>query len=100
MENPLTAHCRSVGETYGQHFIFAASFGTRMVLGGMACIVHAVLPFCFLRTGSTTVLKLYERIGTGAQTHSAKPRQTIQHGHGRFVEQRNWRGHLKTRRIT
>ncbi len=70
MNNPFTEHCRSVGETYGQHFMFATSFGAQMVFGGMACIVHAVLPFCFLRTGSTTVLKLYERIGTGARKHA------------------------------
>ncbi len=70
MNNPFTEHCRSVGETYGQHFMFATSFGAQMVLGGMACIVHAVLPFCFLRTGSTTVLKLYEQIGTGARKHA------------------------------
>ncbi len=50
--------------------MFATSFGAQMVLGGMACVVHAVLPFCFLRTGSTTVLKLYERIGTGARKHA------------------------------
>jgi len=69
MENPFTQHCRSVGETYMQHFMFATTFGAQMVLGGLACIVHALLPFCFLRTGSTTVLKLYERITTGARRH-------------------------------
>ncbi len=72
MENPFTQHCRSVGETYGQHFMFAASFGTQMVRGGLACIVHAALPFCFLRTGSTTVLRLHERITTGARKHNVQ----------------------------
>ncbi len=79
MENPFTQHCRSVGETYGQHFMFATSFGAKMVLSGLACIIHAALPFCFLRTGSTTVLRLHERITTGARQHAV-----VQNHAGRF----------------
>lgn len=79
MENPFTRHCRSVGETYAQHFMFAASFGAQMVRGGLACTIHAVLPFCFIRTGSTTVLRLHERITTGARKHTVQS-----HTGGRF----------------
>jgi len=63
----FTAHPRSVGETYGEHFLFASSFGARMVAGGLACFLHGFFPFLFVRTGSKTVLALHARM-TGART--------------------------------
>ena len=55
-------HPASVGETYLEHMAFAGKFGSRMMLGGMACFVHAVFPFCFTKTGSTMITKLHERV--------------------------------------
>jgi hypothetical protein len=62
LEDLFTAHPRSVGETYLQHFVAAAGFGLRMVLGGLACLVHALLPFLFERTGSNCVTDLHQRM--------------------------------------
>ena len=50
MSNPFTAHPRSVNETYAEHFGFALSFGWKMVMGGIAAMVHAALPFLFVTT--------------------------------------------------
>jgi len=50
--NPFTAHPASVGETYAQHFGFALRFGAKMTAGGLAAIVHSLLPFCFVTTAS------------------------------------------------
>jgi hypothetical protein len=50
--NPFTAHPASVGETYVQHFGFALRFGAKMTAGGLAAIVHSLLPFCFVTTAS------------------------------------------------
>jgi hypothetical protein len=50
MTNPFTTHPASVGETYGQHCRFALRFGTRMLLGGAAAMVHAFFPFLFVTT--------------------------------------------------
>ncbi|MEO6929511.1 MAG: DUF6356 family protein [Casimicrobiaceae bacterium] len=50
MTNPFTAHPATVGETYAQHFRFALRFGMLMTLGGLAALVHALLPFCFVTT--------------------------------------------------
>ena len=58
----FTRHPQSVGETYGEHFIFASSFGLRMLSGGFACLVHGLFPFLFVRTGSRTVLDLHARM--------------------------------------
>jgi len=71
MFQAFTDHPHSVGETFGEHFMFASSFGARMVAGGLACFVHGFFPFLFVRTGSKTVLALHARM-SGARA-PAKP---------------------------
>jgi hypothetical protein len=58
----FTAHPEEVGETYGGHLVTATGFGLRMVLAGVACLVHAVLPFAFVTTGSRTIRELHDRM--------------------------------------
>jgi hypothetical protein len=57
---PFTEHPASVGETYAEHLVRAVYFGTRMVLAGLACLVHAFLPFLCVRTGSRTITELHD----------------------------------------
>lgn len=52
-------HPRSVNESYAEHFGVAGRFGLTMVAGGIACLVHAVVPALFERTGSKAVKRLY-----------------------------------------
>lgn len=59
IERYFLSHPRSVGETYGEHAATAARFGFKMIVGGMACVVHAIFPSLFARTASDTVKKLY-----------------------------------------
>jgi hypothetical protein len=59
---PFTEHPASVGESYGEHMGQAVCFGTRMVFAGLACLVHGVLPFLFVRTGSRTIAELNDRM--------------------------------------
>lgn len=58
----FTEHPASVGETYTEHLANAVCFGTRMMLAGIACLVHGVLPFLFVRTGSRAVTELNGRL--------------------------------------
>jgi Family of unknown function (DUF6356) len=58
----FTEHPASVGETYLEHLGCALGFAVRMMLGGIACAIHAVLPFLFVRTGSGVVIDLYDRM--------------------------------------
>jgi Family of unknown function (DUF6356) len=44
----FTEHPATVGESYGRHLIYAFGFGGRMIVGSLALLVHAVLPFCSL----------------------------------------------------
>ena len=54
----FTAHPATVGENYGTHLGRASVFGLRMMLAGAACVVHGLLPFLFVRTGSRTISEL------------------------------------------
>jgi|TARA_E500000081_G_scaffold29477_1_gene33141 hypothetical protein len=43
----FTQHPKSNGETYFEHMRCAAYYGFRMVISGLAAIVHSILPFIF-----------------------------------------------------
>ena len=62
MHKLFTEHPESVGETYGEHMVRATSFGGRMVVAGLACMLHAWLPFIFVRTGSLAINELHARM--------------------------------------
>ena len=55
-------HPASVGETYGEHFVVAGSFGWALFKASLACFVHAVLPFAFEKTASKTIAELHARM--------------------------------------
>ncbi len=58
MKNIFTEHPQRMGETYFQHLKFALAFGGNMIIGGIACVIHAFLPFLFSNTGSHFLLKM------------------------------------------
>jgi hypothetical protein len=59
IERLFLAHPRSVGEDYWEHAATAGQFGLSMLLGGIACLVHALVPALFTRSASDTVKRLY-----------------------------------------
>ena len=58
----FSEHPASVGESYSEHLFRAVYFGTRMVFAGVACLVHGLLPFLFVRTGSRAIAELNDRM--------------------------------------
>jgi hypothetical protein len=58
----FTAHPHTVGESYGEHLVRATCFGTRMIFAGLACMLHGLLPFVFVSTGSRTIGDLNEQL--------------------------------------
>lgn len=58
MRNIFTEHPHSIGETYFQHFCFAMIFGSKMIIGGLACVLHAVFPFLCKKTASNFLLAM------------------------------------------
>lgn len=59
----FTDHPAAVGESYGQHFAFAAGIGLKLLAACGAALVHAVLPFLFKTTASALVLELARTCG-------------------------------------
>ena len=67
-------HPDSVGESYGEHFVFAAGFGGALIAAGLAALAHALVPCLFERTASSTVKRLYRIVADrGAPAASATP---------------------------
>jgi hypothetical protein len=71
-------HPRSVGESYLQHQRHALGFGFSLLLASLACFIHAVVPGFCVRTGSTAITRLHERMvtkrtaGSGAEALRAR----------------------------
>jgi hypothetical protein len=72
MRNPFTAHPRDVGETYGEHCLFACRYGVKMTLGGIAALVHGLFPFLFQKTGSRITRELAETLERSAARASTR----------------------------
>jgi hypothetical protein len=64
-------HPASVGETYAEHFGVATSFAGSLIKAGLACLIHAVLPFLFTTYARTTIADLYGRIVTHRDRRTA-----------------------------
>lgn len=58
----FTEHPNSVGENYIQHMLVSFSFSLLMIKGFFVCFIHALLPFCFKKTGSNMIKNMHERM--------------------------------------
>lgn len=61
-------HPEAVDETYFEHLRTAATFGSIMIVAGFACLLHSVVPVLFMRTGSTAIRSLNERMVTARRS--------------------------------
>lgn len=82
MQNPFTSHPRSVGETYYEHLRHASGFGFKMIGAGIACLLHALLPFLFEYTGSNTIFKLAKILAKRRGETDQSPRPGFPLGEG------------------
>ncbi|MBV8853400.1 MAG: hypothetical protein JOY91_08360 [Sinobacteraceae bacterium] len=73
----FTEHPASVGESYWGHLLRASWFSARLLLAGSACLVHAVLPFLFVKTGSQAITELYGAMVTGRRVAPPSPQLTV-----------------------
>ena len=64
MKHLFTEHPASVGESYWQHLLQASGFGATLLLTGLACLFHGLLPFLFKDTGSRNITLLHEKMVT------------------------------------
>jgi hypothetical protein len=79
----FTQHPSSVGETYTEHMGTALSFAGPLLLAGLCCLVHAVLPFAFERTGSRIISRLHTRMVTNRV--KAQNRQNVVSGPSELI---------------
>ena len=55
-------HPESVGESYLEHLFQASYFGLRMLVAGVACLIHADLPCVLKTTGRTAISELHTKM--------------------------------------
>ena len=62
MKSLFAEHPNSVGESYLMHLLQACRFAGRLLLAGVACLIHAVLPFLFEKTARGAIAERYDRM--------------------------------------
>lgn len=70
-------HPASVNETYLEHLLGAMSFGIRMMLGGLACMIHGLLPAAFTTRGSDAIRVLHDRMVVNRRKTGVQPARTL-----------------------
>ena len=51
-----------VNETYHQHMRIAFKIGFTMLVTGVFCLIHGLIPGLFKKTGSNQIAKMYELV--------------------------------------
>jgi hypothetical protein len=64
LDHWFTRHPHAAGETYRQHLCIAGGFGVKLLMAGLAVLVHALIPSLFTTTGSRAVSDLHQRMGS------------------------------------
>ena len=55
-------HLNEVNETYLQHMRIAFKIGFTMLVTGVFCLIHGLIPGLFKKTGSNQIAKMYEMV--------------------------------------
>lgn len=58
----MNSHLKEINETYFEHMYFAQKCGWRMVIAGLACVIHSFIPNLFANTASNALRTLNEEI--------------------------------------
>ncbi len=66
----FTDHPASADESYGEHLGTALWFAWKLFGAALAALVHAFLPFLFVKTGSRVITELYDRMVTNRHRHA------------------------------
>jgi len=70
LERLFLDHPRTVDESDGAHFLAASCFGVSMIVGGLACLVHAVVPGLCTSTGSRVIRQLHDQMIVNRSRHA------------------------------
>ncbi len=61
-KDDINKHLRDVNETYFEHMYHALGYTLTFALLTVTTLIHAILPFLFVETGSKKVSKLNKHI--------------------------------------
>lgn len=64
IKRAFTEHPASVGESYFGHLGCAFGFSAKMLVGSIACFMHGLFPFLFVKTGSKCINELHHSMVT------------------------------------
>ena len=56
----FTEHPKAIGMSYAEHGAGAVRIGLTMIGGGIVCLIHALVPGLFTKTGGDIIAKLNE----------------------------------------
>ena len=62
LKRAFNEHPQSVGESYTEHMGVAFGFGAKMITAGVACLLHGLFPFLFVKSGSKCIEELHHRM--------------------------------------
>ena len=68
----FTDHPTSVGESYGEHFVFAIRFARATAGASLAAAVHAVFPRLFQTTASSKIRELHSLMESAPRAHATE----------------------------
>ena len=68
----FTHHPHSVNESYSEHMSKAFYYGFKMIISGLAALIHAVFPFVFKTTASTSARQIIQDIDKRAESDANK----------------------------
>ena len=55
-------HPNEVNETYFQHIRIAFKIGYTLLVTGVFCLIHGLIPSLFKKTGSNQIAKMYKMV--------------------------------------
>ncbi len=76
----FTEHPASVNESYFEHVGVALGFGFKMFYGAVVCLVHAFLPFLFVKTGSQVITGLHNQMVANRNRSGTNPNADASNG--------------------
>ena len=76
MQKLFVTHPESVGETWFEHLCHASWFAGMMIYGGIACLIHALVPGACEKTGSRVISLLHDRMVVN-RVKSRKPAEPV-----------------------
>ena len=66
--NSFTHHPHSINESYFEHMSQALYYGFKMIISGVAALIHAVFPFIFEATASNSAREIIRDIDQRAES--------------------------------